>query len=263
MRWPRGTTTRAATNQSCLGGQSGRPSPGLRVGTLALSQTFRNPALVAKAATTVQTLTDGRFVLGIGAGANESEHRAYGYQFAPPRERLAQLAEAAQIIKALWGTGPVSFSGTHYTVMEAFCEPRPVPPQPLMIAGMGERYALRVVAAHADWWNGDWCTTDDYARKLAILHQYCREIGRDPASITPTYYGWVSLSRDPARVTHRIAHGFGAGMHIIAGNADAVAREIEAFAARGVAHMQLHFVDHPATEGLELFLSEILPRFNR
>lgn len=101
--------------------------PGLRWGHTVLAQSFRNPALVAKMGATLQFLSGGRFVLGIGAGGQEAEYRAYGYAFPPGRTRVAELNEALHIIKALWTEGRATFAGQHYRVEGAECEPKPDP----------------------------------------------------------------------------------------------------------------------------------------
>jgi alkanesulfonate monooxygenase SsuD/methylene tetrahydromethanopterin reductase-like flavin-dependent oxidoreductase (luciferase family) len=237
--------------------------PGLTTGTLVLGQSYRNPALTAKIAASLQYLTGGRFILGIGAGWKEDEYRAYGYPFPPARERIAQLDEAVRIVKALWGAAPVSFAGEHYRIADAYCEPRPDPPPILMIGGGGERRTLRVVAEHADWWNADYYTPADYGRKLRALREHCRELGRDPATITPTYYAGVSIARDPARLVRRPAVSYRPDMHFLSGDPDEVTAQLAEFAALGVAEVQLNFLDFPRTESLDLFLGEVLPRFTR
>lgn len=236
--------------------------PGLRTGTLVLGQGYRNPALTAKIAATLQYLT-GNFILGIGAGWKEDEYRAYGYPFPPARERIEQLDEAVRIIKALWQAGPATFTGQHYQIANAYCEPRPTPPPVLMIGGGGERRTLRVVAEHADWWNADYYTPEDYGRKLDVLAQYCRACGRDPAEITPTYYAGVSIADDPARLVRRPPFSYRPNMYVLHGTPDAVTRQLEEFAALGVRQVQLNFLDFPRTDGLNLFLREVLPRFSQ
>jgi alkanesulfonate monooxygenase SsuD/methylene tetrahydromethanopterin reductase-like flavin-dependent oxidoreductase (luciferase family) len=238
-------------------------SPGLRWGTLVLGQGYRNPALTAKMAATLQFLTEGRFILGIGAGDAEAEHHTYGYPFPPGRVRVEQLDEAAQIIRALWQGGPATVTGVHYRIESAYCIPAPEPPPVLMIGGGGERRTLKVVARHADWWNADYYSPAEYARKLAVLHDDCRAIGRDPAAIVPTCYMGISLSRDPARLIRRRTMGHRGEVHVVSGDPDDVTAQIEEFAAVGVRLMQLNFLDFPRREGLELFLSDVLPRFTR
>ena len=237
-------------------------APGLRWGTLVLGQGYRNPALTAKIAATLQFLTGGRFILGIGGGDAESEHLAYGYPFPSPRERITQLDEAARIIKLLWTGQPVSFEGQYYRIANASCIPAPEPPPVLMIGGAGERRTLRVVAEHADWWNADYYSPDEYAHKLAVLHDHCRAIGRDPEEIVPTCYMGISVSRDPARLVRSRTMGHRGVVHVISGDPDEVTAQIEAFAHAGVQLMQLNFLDYPRLEGVELFVTEVLPRFN-
>jgi alkanesulfonate monooxygenase SsuD/methylene tetrahydromethanopterin reductase-like flavin-dependent oxidoreductase (luciferase family) len=247
---------------SLLAHAAGR-APGVRFGTLVLGQSFRNPALTAKIAATLQFLTGGRFVLGIGAGWKEDEYRAYGYLYPPASVRIAQLDEAAQIIRALWADAPATFTGVHYAVARAYCEPRPDPAPVLMIGGAGEQRTLRVVARHADWWNADYYSPAEYARKLAVLHDHCRAIGRDPATIVPTYFATVSLARDPDAVVRNMPFSHRGEIYLVNGTPDDVTRKLEEFAALGVRHVQLSFMDFPSTEGLDLFLSDVLPRFSR
>ncbi len=236
--------------------------PGLRWGTLVLGQGYRNPALTAKIGASLQFLTGGKFILGIGAGWKEDEYCAYGYPYPPACERIAQLAEAVAIIRAMWGDeGPVSYSGEHFRVSDAYCEPRPQPAPTLMIGGGGERRTLRVVAEHADWWNADYYTPDDYGRKLDVLHAHCREVGRDVDAITPTYFAGVSLSYDPERLVRHPPFSYRPNMTVLHGTPDEVTAQLEQFAALGVRHAQLNFLDFPRTEGLDLFVNEVLPRF--
>lgn len=247
---------------SLLAHSAGR-APGVRFGTLVLGQSFRNPALTAKIAATLQFLTGGKFILGIGAGWKEDEYRAYGYPYPPASVRIAQLDEAVQIVRALWTESPATFTGTHYSVTAAYGEPRPDPAPVLMIGGAGEQRTLRVVARHADWWNADYYSPTEYARKLAVLHDHCRVIGRDPETIVPTYFATVSLSRDPNAVVRNLPFSHRGELYLLNGTPDDVTRKLAEFAALGVQHVQLSFMDFPNPEGLDLFLSNVLPRFRR
>lgn len=220
--------------------------PGLRWGTLVLGQRYRNPALTAKIAATLQHLTGGRFILGLGAGDAEAEHRAYGYPFPPARVRVAELDEAARIVTALWRGGPVTFTGAHYHVDGARCLPAPEPPPILMIGGGGERRTLRVVAEHADWWNADYYAPAEYARKLGILRGHCRAVGRDPD-----------------RLIRGRVMGHRGAVHVISGAPDEVVSQLTEFASVGVRHLQINFLDFPRTESLDLFVDDVLPHFDR
>ena len=128
--------------------------PRFRFGHLVLGQSFRNPALLAKMAATLQDLTGGRYILGIGAGWHEEEYRAYGYDYPSGGTRVEELAEAIEVIRAMWTESPATFHGKHYRIDGAYCVPRPDPPPPIMVGTNGPK-ALRVTARLADWWNWD------------------------------------------------------------------------------------------------------------
>jgi alkanesulfonate monooxygenase SsuD/methylene tetrahydromethanopterin reductase-like flavin-dependent oxidoreductase (luciferase family) len=226
---------------------------GLRFGHIVLGQSYRNPALTAKMAANLQLMTGGRFILGIGAGWKEDEYRAYGYPYPPAGVRIDQLDEAAQIIRAMWTQSPATFHGEHYSIENAECQPQPDPPIPLLIAGGGEKKTLRVVAKYADWWNFNFCTPDEFARKQAALEGHCRDIGRDPAEILHSYYGVVQFVDDPSEIDKR-------DFHVVGGTPDMVTKELEQFIKLGVKHFQFRIVDFPRMDGLETFVQKVLPK---
>jgi alkanesulfonate monooxygenase SsuD/methylene tetrahydromethanopterin reductase-like flavin-dependent oxidoreductase (luciferase family) len=235
--------------------------PGMRVGTLVLGQGYRNPALTAKSAATLQLLTGGNLILGIGAGWKEDEYLAYGFPFPPARQRLDELDEAVQIITKLWSEPEVTFDGAYHRVTGAICEPRPTPAPILMIGGGGEKRTLRIAAQYADWWNIDYAQPEVFAHKLALLRAHCADIGREPESVVPTYFGIVSLSNDPAKVVRTPPPIYPPTSYIIAGDANEVSDRLFELAHLGAKHLQLVFLDYPETAGIELFLSDVLPRF--
>src|SRR4051794_39696434 len=237
--------------------------PTLRSGTLVLGQGYRNPALTAKIAASLQFLTGGRYILGIGAGWKEDEYRAYGYNFPPARVRIGQLEDAVRICKLMWTGGPVSYQGEYYQINDAYCMPAADPPPPIMIGGAGEQRTLRVVAQYADWWNADYYSPEQYARKLDILREHCRAVSRPEDAILPTCYMGISVSHDPSKLIRRPPVMGRPDMYVISGNPDEVTEQIEACARIGVRHMQVNFLDFPRTDGLDLFLSDVLPRFER
>jgi alkanesulfonate monooxygenase SsuD/methylene tetrahydromethanopterin reductase-like flavin-dependent oxidoreductase (luciferase family) len=126
--------------------------PELRFGHTVICQSFRNPALVAVMGAALQFLSGGRFLFGIGTGWLEAEYKAFGYDFPPARVRVEQLEEALQIIKGLWTGKKVTFSGKHYRVSEAECEPKPDPLPPIMVGAFKPKM-LRITAKYADEWN--------------------------------------------------------------------------------------------------------------
>ena len=176
MGWGDKAHLECFTNMAWLAGRH----PGLRYGTMVCGQAFRNPAYLAKLATNMYLLTEGRFILGLGAGNNGGEHHEYGYPFPPPAERLAALEEAIRIVQALWTTSPATFEGKHYRIEHAFGSPRPDGPIPLMIGGGGEQKTLRLVAQYADWWCADVGPVEVFRRKAAVLREHCAAVGRDP-----------------------------------------------------------------------------------
>jgi len=189
LQWSKWPTLEAWATMAYLAAEF----PHYRIGSLVCSQSYRNPALLAKMGATLQYLSGGRFIMGIGAGWKEDEHRAYGYPYSPGRIRIAQLAEAVQIIRAMWTQAPATFKGRYYSIEHAYCEPRPDPMIPIHIGGSGEKGTLRIVARFADAWNFNLGTPAVFRQKVNVLKQYCQAIGRDFREIALTYYTIIDL----------------------------------------------------------------------
>jgi len=230
--------------------------PGSRWGTMVCGQAFRNPAYLAKVAVNLQLLTGGRFVLGIGAGNNGAEHAEFGFPFPTAARRLDQMEEAVRIIRTLWLGGRHSVGGREHTIRDAIVAPRPEPAIPLMIGGGGERRTLRLVADLADWWCADVGSAETLLRKSAILDRHCAAVGRDPATIVRTQVAWVSFEDDPA------ARSRWPDVHIVAGSPSEVVAELLRYRRAGVDHLQIRFMDFPATQDLERFAADVLPRLH-
>lgn len=224
--------------------------PQLKIGTLVLAQSYRNPALLAKMAANLQTLTNGRFILGLGAGWKEDEYRAYGYPFPDVKTRMEELEDAIHVLRAMWTQQPATFEGQHYHIHSAYCAPQPEPAIPLLIGGGGEQRTLAIVARHADWWNFNSCTVEEYGRKLEILKQHCQRIGRNPSEIKLSYLATLSVSEDPTQVKRD------SNKHFIAGNATQVTSELEQFKAIGVSHFMFRI---PDLETLKHFIAHVVP----
>jgi F420-dependent oxidoreductase-like protein len=164
-----------------------RDTQRIRIGQMVTCNSYRNPALLAKMASSVDTLSHGRLELGIGAGWYENEYLAYGYPYPSTRERLQRLQEAVQIILAMWTQDEAFFEGQYYQVRGAINQPKGVqkPHIPLLIGGQGEKVTLRLVAQYADACNigGD---IAHIKHKLDVLKQHCEEIGRDYNTIRRT-----------------------------------------------------------------------------
>jgi F420-dependent oxidoreductase-like protein len=168
----------------------------VRVGVLVTGNTYRHPAVLAKMAATVDRMSYGRLVLGLGAGWQENEHEAYGIELPAVGKRLARLDEACQVIRLLLSQERSNFEGTFYQLVDAPCEPKPVQrPLPLLIGGGGERTTMRIAARYADEWNC-WGLPELMAHKSEVLERHCLEIGRDPASIMRSAQALVLMSDD-------------------------------------------------------------------
>lgn len=229
--------------------------PELTFGTLVLGQSYRNPALVAKMFATLNWLRGGKLIAGVGAGWKQDEFDAYGWPFPPARVRLEQLEEAVQILRAMWTTSPASFHGRYYSLQDAYCEPRPDPMPPLLIAGAGEKMTLRLAARYADWMNIPFRDYETTAHKIEVFEQHCRDAGRPVTQVKRSYFAFVSVSREGAAPEPR------PGLHTIHGTPVRVAAEIRRFADLGFEHFILRFMDFPAFDGVDLFLQEVLPLF--
>jgi F420-dependent oxidoreductase-like protein len=156
-----------------------------RVGCAVTGNTYRHPAVLAKAAVTVDHLSGGRLEFGIGAGWAENEHTMLGLPFGTAGDRANGLEEACQVIRALWTQERASFAGQHYQLTGAVAEPKPVqqPHPPIWIGGAGRRRTLRIAAQHASVWNAPGGSPEEVADLSGVLDRHCAEIGRDPGEI--------------------------------------------------------------------------------
>jgi F420-dependent oxidoreductase-like protein len=203
----------------------------VRLGTLVLGNTYRHPAVLASWAATVDHVSAGRLLLGVGAGWQENEHEQYGITLPPPGERLARFDEACRILRGLLREERTTVHGDHYVVTDAVCEPKPVQdPLPLLVGGKGDRM-LGIVAEHADEWNM-WGLADVIAERAAVLDQRCEAIDRDPATIARSAQALVLLTDDRAAADRFLA-GAG-GRAAIAGTTDDVAEAVAAWEAVGL-----------------------------
>jgi F420-dependent oxidoreductase-like protein len=170
-----------------LGGIAARTTR-IRLGTLVTGVTYRNPALVAKTSTTLDVISAGRVILGIGAAWNADEHAGYGFGFPPVGERMDRLEEALQIVKLMFTEERPSFQGRFYRIERALNSPRPIQPggPRILVGGLGERRTLRLVARYADMSNFTPLPLGDLRHKLEVLERHCEAEGRDPSTIFKT-----------------------------------------------------------------------------
>ena len=230
--------------------------PRFRYGHMVLSQSYRNPGLLGVMAATLQQLSGGRFILGLGAGWLEEEYRAFNFDYPSGGTRVAQLAEAIELIKTLWTESPATYHGDWYHIDNAACE-RPDQPIPILVGTNGPK-ALKVVARSADWWNWDGPWEPSYRGPYERLRAECEAIGRPFAEITLTASLAISMPADPASFEPTYEHEFYPGqLFSSVGPSPAdVIREIETLVDVGVRHFPLSFDD---LAGLQRFVDEVVP----
>jgi F420-dependent oxidoreductase-like protein len=205
------------TNGSCFEGWSALAALAaiterIRLGCLVTGVTYREPAVLAKMAATVDHISNGRLEFGIGAAWHEVEHRMYGITFPPVKERQDRLEEAVQLTRMLFeAEGPLSFEGEHYNLHDAAFAPRCVqrPHPPIMVGGGGEKRTLRTLALYGDVMNVSG-TPEAVKAKIEVLERHCRDVGRDPAEIEKTVFTAVIVS-DNERLIDRVATMLSAG----------------------------------------------------
>jgi F420-dependent oxidoreductase-like protein len=198
-----------------------------RVGCMVTGNTYRHPAVLAKAAVTVDHLSGGRLEFGLGAGWAENEHTMLGLPFGTKGDRADWLEEACQIIVSLWTEQRTSFDGSHYQLAEAIAEPKPVqqPYPPIWIGGSGRQRTLRIAARYADVWNAAGGPPDDVAEVSAVLDQRCAEIGRDPAQIRRSVQVRATEANDDLLALAEAYHAVGiTELVLIVGGQDPVGR---------------------------------------
>jgi F420-dependent oxidoreductase-like protein len=148
--------------------------------------TYRYPGVLAKAVTTLDVLSQGRSMLGLGAAWYDREHAALGIDYPPLRERFEMVEETLQICQQMWSDNDGPYTGKHYRLAETICEPQPIRRPPVLIGGDGEKKTLRLVAQYADIWNSTVLEVDGLKHKVDVLNRHCDTVGRDPGEIRKT-----------------------------------------------------------------------------
>ncbi len=235
----------------------------LRLGNLVLGNTYRNPALVAKIAGTIDTATEGRFTLAIGAGWYQREHEAYGWTFPSMKERQDRFEEACELLRLLiHAEKPVDFHGTYYDLDNARLSPGSYgKPIPIMVGGTGPKRTLRTLARYGDvmnldGWAGRGMSLDYYKYKAGILEQHCEDAGRDPAEIRRTLLMPCYLTEDK-NLVERVVKGLGPGT--VAGSCQYIVDRIGEFRDAGIAEIMFGGVG--GVERLKQYEEEIISPF--
>lgn len=237
--------------------------PQFRYGHMVLCQLFRNPALLAKMAATFQYVSRGNFILGIGAGWAEEEALAYHFPFPSAGQRVSELDEQVQIIKALWSEKNVTFEGKYHQVTNANCLPFPDPVPPILIAGSQPRM-MNLVARHADWWNGGIDTLEQAKERMAALDAACEKVGRDPKTLRRTamigcYCATTEQKLKELTSKHRGPLGQG-----FVGSPSQVIEQIQSLVEVGIDYFMIRAGGSPDDlTTLELLAHEVLPALNK
>ena len=230
--------------------------PSYRLGNMVLGLGYRNPALLAKMAATLQWLSSGRLTLGIGAGWQEDEYAAYGFPFPSAGTRIEQLGEAIDLIRTMWRDSPATFIGRHFQVRDAFCEPRPAPAPRILVGGQGPKL-VRLAAEKADAWTWDG-PLELFAPPHDRLLRACEEIGREVSEIARIAEFAVYLPRDRADFPEPYDSGYmDFKTSPLGPTTDDAVREIERVTAVGVSELCLIFWD---LDSLRRFRDDVIPR---
>ena len=244
---------------------------GVGLGTLVTPPFFRNPAVLAKQVATIDQISNGRTIVGLGSGWFASEYEAYGAPFPAVGERLQALEETCEILKRLWTEEQATFAGRHARVEQAYCEPKPVRRPPILIGGGGERKLMRIAARHADIWNNLAVSQAQLGAKVEVLRRRCDEVQRDPASIEISQQCLVVIAADEAAARDALAKatriygghmGGGIEEHGIWGTPEQVIERIERHRRLGCSLFVMEFFGRDTREPARLFAEKVLRAFH-
>jgi alkanesulfonate monooxygenase SsuD/methylene tetrahydromethanopterin reductase-like flavin-dependent oxidoreductase (luciferase family) len=235
--------------------------------------TFYHPALLAKMAVALDTLSGGRMDLGLGGGWNEHEHAMFGIALPPMKERLDRLECAARYIRALGVGEPVTLEQPYYPLHKAENYPLPTYGRlRLVIGGRGEKRTLRIAAEFADEWNVTRVDPDTFRQKREILAKHCAAVRRDPETITRSLMIPLAIGRDQRDVVQRIAAARATfpqmpadeeawrGASFLVGTPDDVIDQLRQWEEAGVQRVLLQMLDQEDLAAIELFARHVLPR---
>jgi len=230
----------------------------IRIGQLVVGVPYRNPALLAKCCSTLDVISHGRTIVGLGAAWHEPEFTAYGWPFPPVRERMEMLEEALQVVDSMLTQRPAGFTGKHYRITGAYNDPRAVqrPRPPILIGGSGERVTLRLVASHADFCNvsGD---PGEVERLFGVLEGHCRAVGRAFEQITRCNHVSILIAGDKAELAAKAARHprFGG----IAGTPEEVVARLRDYASAGSQYVTFTLADPADIEAIRLIGKAVVP----
>lgn len=241
----------------------------VRLGTMVTCNSFRNPALLAKIAASLDVISGGRLEFGIGGGVQKAEHVAYGFPFPKASVRIARLKEAVEIIKKMWTEEKISYAGKHYRIRQAVCEPKPLqkPHPPITIGGGGEKLTLRVTAQHADKY--DWGYSPSvklYKHKLKVLESHCKAMGRDFQEIERSCWlgGQIIIAQNRRELNEKALQEKPKSVTredfdrtSLVSTPDECVRKMQPYVDLGVTYFMLFFGDLPNLSSLRLFAESV------
>jgi F420-dependent oxidoreductase-like protein len=244
----------------------------IRLGTMVTCSAHRNPALLAKTATTLDILSNGRLEFGIGAGTQEQEHKAYGFDFPKPSVRIKQLGEALEVVTRLWTQEKATYQGKYYSIKNAVCEPKPIqkPHPPITVGGSGEKHTLKVTAKYADRF--DWGflpSLDEYRHKLRVLENLCKSVARDFSEIEKSCWpsGQILVAKNQDELSQKIAKFKPSNISLeefkkstLAVTPQECQERLQVYMDLGVSYFMLYFADLPSLEGLRLFAKTVVSK---
>jgi F420-dependent oxidoreductase-like protein len=228
-------------------------------GSLVYSAGYRHPAVLANAAATMDQVANGRIALGLGAGWLQNEYDVYGLPFGSAGERLRMLEEYVQCVRGLLTQEPTTFDGEFFHLRDAMCEPKPVQERlPIWIGGGGEKVTLRIAAQHADAWNVPFVPPKVWARKSAVLDEWCDKVGRDPADITRAVNVGMAFTDEALRIQFGpMADGVKPG--VLTGSVQEMVDKVGAYVDAGAEWVIVAMRAPFDRDGLEQFASEVIP----
>lgn len=242
----------------------------LEIGLLVTGNTYRNPALLAKMATTVDHISSGRVTLGIGAGWFKDEHEAYDFSFYTDRERAERLDEALQVITKLWTEDHPSFDGKFYKLRNAPFAPRNVqkPHPPILIGGQGKKWIMPLVGRYAQHWNAPiGLTPDDIRERIEIIKAECKRVGRESCDIEVSAFlvlyavTDVPLAGPVMGLAARFMTNERIARSLLAGSAKQITEKIQTYVDAGATRIVMNVQPPYAPELLDRFAKEVMPNF--
>ena len=240
----------------------------IRLGTMVTANPYRFPGMLAKIGATLDVLSNGRLFMGIGAANYGEEAVAYGIPFPPPGERLRRLSESVQILLKMWTEDVSFFNGKYYQIKDAFCNPKPIqkPHPPILVGGGGEKKTLKIVAQFADACNLIGGTPEIATKKLAILREHCKRVGRNYSSILKTKTTMVALDVDKEALEKRLSQFYNMSdpvrrQGMAFGTPEDVRARVEQFRDAGIEYFIIIPEARRPLETMKIFAEQVMKSF--